>query len=110
MTDSWYVACHFDAVGQSHPGHLAERGIRFFRSRSVDAHADPSTLGASLQGGCVFLVDLALSPVADQLIESRHIQFNNDSRLIRCGKILNYKLNTKIIRGQGGLTEETKNS
>ena len=83
MADSWYVACHFDAVGQSHPGHLAERGIWFFRSRSVDAHADPSTLGASLQGGCVFLVDLALSPVADQLIESRHIKANNDSRLMR---------------------------
>ena len=86
MTDSWYVACHFDPVGQSHPGHLAERGIRFFRSRSVDAHTDPSTLGASLQGGCVFLVDLTLSPVADQLIESRHIKVNNDSRLIHAEK------------------------
>ena len=101
MTDSWYVACHFDAVGQPHPGYLAERGIRFFRSRSVDAHADPSTLGARLQGGCVFLVNLTLSPMADQLIESRHILFNYDSQPYAQGKMLNRKLNTEIINGQG---------
>ena len=108
MTDSWYVACHFDAVGQSHPSDLAERGIWFFRGRSVDAYADPSTLRASLQGGCVFLINLALSPMTDQLIKSRHIQVNNDSRLMRYGKMLNRKFNTKSIRGQVDLTEETK--
>ena len=98
MTDSWYVACHFDAVGQSHPGYLAECGIRFFRSRSVDPHADPSTLRASLQGGCVFLVDFVLTPVADQLIESRHIQVENDSRVLRIsGKMLNPKFSKKFF-------------
>ena len=45
------VARHFVAVGEAHAGDFAERRVRFFRRRGVDAHAHAAFLRTFFHGG-----------------------------------------------------------
>src|SRR5260221_1035308 len=58
------VADHLEAVGQAHFGDLAQRRIRLFRRRRVDARAYPPLLRRACQGGHLRLRLLGPAPVA----------------------------------------------
>src|SRR5207302_11415638 len=66
------IAGHLEAVGEAHARHLAQRGIRLFRRRRVDARADPAFLRALLHRRPLVARKLRLARLVDQLVYRRH--------------------------------------
>src|SRR6516165_1521021 len=67
------VADHLEAVGEAYLRDLAQRRVRLFRRRRVDARAHPAFLRALLHRG-YFLARLLDDPrLADQLVDRRHL-------------------------------------
>src|SRR5438552_12170196 len=68
------VADDLEAVAQPHLRDLAQRGVRLFRGRRVDAGADATLLRALSEGGNLALRDGGRTALAHQLIDGRHNQ------------------------------------
>src|SRR6516164_2821951 len=66
------VADDLEAVGQPHLGDLAQRRIRLFRRRRVNAGANSPLLRACLEMARLLAVDLGSPRLADQLANRRH--------------------------------------
>src|SRR6266478_534421 len=66
------IAGHLEAVGEADARDLAQRGIRLFRRRRVDARADPAFLRALLHRRNLVPRQLRLAWLVDQLIYRRH--------------------------------------
>src|SRR6478736_8210995 len=66
------VADHFEAVGETYLGDLAERRVRLLRRRGVDARADAALLRALLQRRHLLLGLLRPARIGDQLVDGRH--------------------------------------
>src|SRR5918997_3346240 len=61
------VGGDLDAAGQPDPADLAQGRVGLLRRGRVDARADPTPLGRTLQRRRLGLLDLALAALADQL-------------------------------------------
>src|SRR6195952_5312062 len=68
------VGQRFEAVGQTHLGDLAQRGVRLLRRRGVDAGADGALLRALLQGRNLVALGLDAARLANELVDCRHSQ------------------------------------
>src|SRR6266852_1684392 len=62
------IARHLEAVGEADARNLAQRGIRLFRRRRVDARADPAFLRALLHRRNLVARQLLLSWLVEQLV------------------------------------------
>src|SRR5262249_28720531 len=69
---AWNVRGNFHAVGEPHAGDLAERRVRLFRGRGIDASADTALLRALLQGWRRALRAHLFATSTDELIDRRH--------------------------------------
>src|SRR5262249_45114899 len=76
MTLTRDVPDHLEAVGETHLGDLAERGVRLLRRRRVDARAHVALLRALLQRGHLLACPLGHPRLADELIDRRHRSFS----------------------------------
>src|SRR6516165_12719011 len=72
MTFAGDVAYDLETVGQPHLGNLAQRRIRLFRRRRVNAGANSPFLRACLEMARLLAVELGPPRLADQLTNSRH--------------------------------------
>src|SRR5690349_2862659 len=75
VTDTRDVGGDLDAAGQAHAGDLAQSGVRLLRGGRVDAGADASALRRTLQGRRLVLRHLVLAALADQLVNSGHLEW-----------------------------------
>src|SRR5205085_2892539 len=66
------VADHFALIGQADLGHLAQRRVRLFRGRPIDAGADAALLRVLLHRRDLRLGLLRFATLADQLVNRRH--------------------------------------
>src|SRR5216684_9066439 len=66
------IAGYLEAVGEADARDLAQRGIRLFRRRRVDARADPAFLRALLHRRNLVARKLRLARLVDQLVYRRH--------------------------------------
>src|SRR5713101_1643809 len=66
------IAGHLESVGEADARNLAQRGIRLFRRRRVDARADPAFLRALLHRRNLVARNLRLARLVDQLVYRRH--------------------------------------
>jgi ABC-type phosphonate transport system ATPase subunit len=66
------IGQRFEAVGQAHLGDLAQRGVRLFRRRGIDAGADGALLRAVLQGRNLVALRLGAARLANKLIDCRN--------------------------------------
>src|SRR5262245_3837174 len=73
MTHPRDIRGHLDTVGQTHPGDLTQRRVRFFRRRSIDAGANAALLRAPLERWRGVFRSLFFSAVAHQLTDRRHM-------------------------------------
>src|SRR5438445_6139119 len=69
------IGQRLEAVGQTHLGDLAQRGVRLLRRRGVDAGTDGALLRALLQGRNLVALRLGAARLANELIDCRHSQF-----------------------------------
>src|SRR5262249_2712857 len=72
VADAREVRRDLDAVGEPHPRHLAERGVRLLRGRREDADAHAPLLRRSLEGRAVGLGAQLLTTDPDQLANRGH--------------------------------------
>src|SRR6266849_1140928 len=72
VTHAGDIARHLESVGEADARNLAQRGIRLFRRRRVDARADPAFLRALLHRRNLVARQLRLAWLVDQLIYRRH--------------------------------------
>src|SRR3954470_17794182 len=72
VADARDVGGHLDATGEADAGDLAQRRVRLLRGRRVDARADATALGGTLQRRSLGLLDLVLAALADQLVDRGH--------------------------------------
>jgi hypothetical protein len=77
MTNAGNVRGAFNPIGKAHAGNLAESGVRLFGRSGEHAGANAPLLRTSVEGGTLCLVGKRLPPVADQLIDGRHIVLLN---------------------------------
>src|SRR5512134_1726522 len=68
------VTRHFELIGETNARHLAQRRIRLFRRRGVDARTDPPLLRAGLHGRHLVPLARLLPWLADQLLYRRHLK------------------------------------
>src|SRR5580700_1780857 len=72
MTFAGNVADDFEAVGQPHLGDLAQRRVRLFRRRRIDARTDATLLRALLKSRHFLLRVLRHPRLANKLVNRRH--------------------------------------
>src|SRR5687767_7946837 len=72
VADARDVGGHLDATGGPDASDLAQRGVRLLRRRRVDARADATALGRTLERRGLGLLDLVLAALADQLVDRGH--------------------------------------
>ena len=76
VTLAGYIGSHFVPVSQTNPCYLAQRRIGLLRGRRVDPSANTSLLRVATQGrGFVLFMEFATS-LANELIDSRHVEPN----------------------------------
>src|SRR5699024_479394 len=68
------VGRDLDAAGEAHTCDFAQGGVRLLRGVGVDAGADPASLRRTLEGGRLARRGLALPALADQLLNSGHVE------------------------------------
>ncbi len=103
MADAWNVGGDFESVGQTNAANLAERGVRFLRSRGVNAGADTTALWAALEGWRFRLPSLVRASLTDQLIDRWHeMRFYLSSKIPADNscKTIPHELLTACITGE----------
>src|SRR4029079_8238948 len=73
VTDAGDVRGDLDARGQADARDLAQRRVRLLGGGRVDARADATPLGRTLQRGSLRLGRFALPPLADELLDRGHL-------------------------------------
>src|SRR5215469_9228652 len=79
---AWDIARHLEAVRQTHPGYLAQRGVRLFRRGRVDARADPALLRAGFHRRNLVACHFRPPRIPDELVyrRHRHVLVQHDNR------------------------------
>jgi hypothetical protein len=72
VTDARDIGRDFDPVGEANTRHLTESRVRLLGGLGVDASANTTTLGRTLERGAGGLITSGRAALLDELMERRH--------------------------------------